>query len=156
MALYTCSSQHLFYFTVPYNVGRFSVCFTEIFRIFSLGRCVPCVRGAGIDQEGMNFSKEMLDQHGWVHIFPEGRVTPVPLRFKWGIGRLIMESNTPPIVLPIWCENMASVWPSEPPYYPRFGNVSVLNSFIWCGNFSDGWNLCWWANRYISIDRPLL
>ena len=37
-------------------------------------------------------------------MFPEGKVnqTKDMLRFKWGIGRLMMESTNLPIVVPIW------------------------------------------------------
>ncbi|KAI8806255.1 hypothetical protein BJ742DRAFT_680242, partial [Cladochytrium replicatum] len=44
----------------------------------------------------------------WVHVFPEGRLSldvvqePPLHQFRWGIARLIMESETPPLVLPFW------------------------------------------------------
>jgi monolysocardiolipin acyltransferase len=43
----------------------------------------------------------------WVHVFPEGRVHQVHgelLRFKWGVGRLVADPDTTPIVLPIFIE----------------------------------------------------
>ncbi|KHJ76394.1 hypothetical protein OESDEN_23986, partial [Oesophagostomum dentatum] len=70
----------------------------------------------------MDFCVEMLNQNGWVHMFPEGRVTADPIRIKWGVGRLVMDATNPPLILPIWCTNMASVWTEHPPYYPRFGH----------------------------------
>ena len=42
---------------------------------------------------------------GWVHIYPEGKVNTDPttmLRFKWGLGRLIMEADVPPFVVPMY------------------------------------------------------
>ncbi|CAI4227927.1 unnamed protein product [Auanema sp. JU1783] len=108
-----------------YTLAAHNICFSKQWHtnIFSLGRCVPCVRGEGVYQPGMNFSVDMLNENGWVHIFPEGRVTADPIRFKWGVGRLVMDSIAPPIIVPIWCQNMQNVWPVYPPYYPRFGHT---------------------------------
>ncbi|CAI2351698.1 unnamed protein product [Caenorhabditis sp. 36 PRJEB53466] len=110
-----------------YTLAAHNICFTKQFHttMFSLGRCVPCVRGEGVYQKGMDHCVDMLNDHKWVHIFPEGRVckhSEEPLRFKWGVGRLVMDTKTDPLILPIWCKNMESVWPIQPPYYPRFGN----------------------------------
>ncbi|CAD6192916.1 unnamed protein product [Caenorhabditis auriculariae] len=110
-----------------YTLAAHNICFTKQFHttMFSLGRCVPIVRGEGVYQKAMDFCVEQLDQNQWVHIFPEGRVVDIqtePLRLKWGVGRLIMDVKKDPIVLPIWCKNMEKVWPVKPPYYPRFGH----------------------------------
>ncbi|KAK0399996.1 hypothetical protein QR680_003306 [Steinernema hermaphroditum] len=106
-----------------YTLAAHNICFTKSWhtKLFSLGRCVPIVRGAGVKQEGMDFCIEKLDERQWVHIFPEGKVTPQPIRIKWGVARLVMEAKLPPVVLPIWVNGMDSVWPTEKPYYPRFG-----------------------------------
>lgn len=55
----------------------------------------------------------------------EGRVTKAPIRIKWGISRLIMESKSAPILLPIWINGMQNISPERPPYYPKIGNVCV-------------------------------
>ncbi|KAK0422500.1 hypothetical protein QR680_007609 [Steinernema hermaphroditum] len=111
-----------------YTLAAHDICFTKSWhtKLFSLGRCVPIVRGAGVKQEGMDFCIEKLNEKKWVHIFPEGKITPQPIRIKWGVARLAMESNQPPIVLPIWVHGMERVWPKEKPYYPRFGKTVTI------------------------------
>ncbi|VDN03698.1 unnamed protein product [Thelazia callipaeda] len=112
------------------NVSRFrytlaanDICFTKSWHswFFSLGKCIPVVRGAGVHQEGVDFCIDKLAKNGWIHIFPEGKVTLEPVRIKWGVARMIMDSPNPPIVLPIWIQRMAEVWPQSKPYYPRLG-----------------------------------
>ena len=43
---------------------------------------------------------------GWLHVFPEGKVNyerePAVLPFRWGLGRLIMDSERLPVVVPIY------------------------------------------------------
>lgn len=111
-----------------YTLAAHNICFSKHSHtiMFSLGNCVPCVRGEGVFQKGMDFSIEKLNECGWIHIFPEGKVTEQPLRFKWGIGRLVMETKIPPIVLPIWVRGMENIWPNHPPYYPSFGKTVKL------------------------------
>ena len=82
--------------------------------IFSAGKCVPTVRGGGLDQPAVHFLSQRLREGAWVHIFPEGGSNHDPearLRhpFKAGIGRLIDEAH--PIALPFYHTGMQHVAP---------------------------------------------
>lgn len=62
-------------------------------------------------------------RHAWIHIFPEGKIHQMPdlnMRyFKWGIARLILESEPCPDVVPMWIEGMEQVM-NEERGFPRF------------------------------------
>uniref|UniRef100_A0AC35TNE4 Tafazzin family protein n=1 Tax=Rhabditophanes sp. KR3021 TaxID=114890 RepID=A0AC35TNE4_9BILA len=108
-----------------YTLAASNICFTSALhtKLFSAGRCVPCVRGEGVFQQGMNFCIDQLNKNKWVHVFPEGKVETRPIRIKWGIARLALECDKTPLILPIWIKGMDEVWPNMKPYYPRFGKT---------------------------------
>lgn len=58
----------------------------------------------------------------WVHIFPEGMIHQHPEKamryFKWGIARLILESEPCPDVLPMWIDGPQNVM-NEKRTWPR-------------------------------------
>ncbi|KAI7860353.1 acyltransferase-domain-containing protein [Circinella umbellata] len=87
-------------------LGAADICFTTLFRslFFALGQTIPTIRGSGIYQPGVDYAIHKSNQNGWIHIFPEARVnqTTSMIRFKWGVGRIIMESDRCPIVIPVW------------------------------------------------------
>ncbi|KAF2278018.1 uncharacterized protein EI97DRAFT_395750 [Westerdykella ornata] len=62
-------------------------------------------------------------RHAWVHIFPEGRIHQHEAKtmryFKWGISRLILESEPCPDVVPIWLEGPDQIM-HETRTFPRF------------------------------------
>uniref|UniRef100_A0A0K0G0A3 Tafazzin family protein n=1 Tax=Strongyloides venezuelensis TaxID=75913 RepID=A0A0K0G0A3_STRVS len=124
-SLLTCRE---FFANIPrfrFALAASDVCFTNpIFtKFFSLGRCVPCVRGEGVFQKGVDFCIEKLNENGWVHIFPEGKVETKPIRHKWGIGRLVDQCRVPPTVIPIWIKGMDKVYPSKKRYVIYGGNT---------------------------------
>jgi len=82
--------------------------------IFSQGQCVPIVRGAGINQPGFEYLKKILQEGGWVHIFPEGTRNRKPElgiqnNFTQGIAHLLLAAN--PIVLPFYHSGMEKILP---------------------------------------------
>jgi monolysocardiolipin acyltransferase len=82
--------------------------------LFTAGKAVPIVRGAGADQPGLDFLMERLRDGEWVHIFPEGTRTRDPRAlmaadFRPGIGRLIAEAR--PIALPFYHHGMHQILP---------------------------------------------
>ncbi|KAH6664932.1 hypothetical protein B0J14DRAFT_606995 [Halenospora varia] len=62
-------------------------------------------------------------KHSWIHIFPEGRVHQHPTKslryFKWGVSRLILESEPLPEIIPIFIDGNQAVM-HEAREWPRF------------------------------------
>lgn len=62
-------------------------------------------------------------RHAWVHIFPEGKVHQKPDKtmryFKWGVARLILESDPCPDIVPMWIDGPQEVM-HEARQWPRF------------------------------------
>jgi monolysocardiolipin acyltransferase len=62
-------------------------------------------------------------KYSWVHIFPEGRVHQHPQKtlryFKWGVSRLILESETLPEIIPIFIDGNQEIM-HEAREWPRF------------------------------------
>lgn len=97
--------------------------------LFTAGKSVPIVRGAGLEQPGMDFLRDRLHAGDWVHMFPEGGRTRdaqarMAQEFRSGIGWLIDETR--PLVLPFYHYGMQMVLPVGA-NRPRGGNdISVL------------------------------
>jgi Acyltransferase len=64
-------------------------------QFFLNGKTLPVERGGGVDQPGMRVAAAALGSGEWLHIFPEGRVTPDGSvgPFKQGIGRLVCDAR---------------------------------------------------------------
>jgi 1-acyl-sn-glycerol-3-phosphate acyltransferase len=85
--------------------------------LFGAGQVLPTDRGRGVYQPSIDRSIELLERGQWVHIFPEGYVNMSRRahmrRFKWGIGRMLMEaglqSTKRPLVIPMWISGESSI-----------------------------------------------
>lgn len=76
---------------------------------FSLGQVIETVRGGGIYQDAVDTAIDRLKHGAWVNIYPEGRVNQEKSnpaggmrRFKWGVGRIVMDAEEMPEIIPIW------------------------------------------------------
>ncbi|KAL6705486.1 Lyso-phosphatidylcholine acyltransferase [Coniothyrium glycines] len=62
-------------------------------------------------------------RHAWVHIFPEGMIHQSEQRimryFKWGVSRLILESEPMPDIVPVFIEGFDDIM-HETRTFPRF------------------------------------
>ncbi|KAI8372038.1 acyltransferase-domain-containing protein [Choanephora cucurbitarum] len=91
-------------------LGAADICYTSIFRsyFFALGQTIPTIRGGGIYQPGVDFAIDKINHQGWIHIYPEAKVVQENkmIRFKWGVGRILMDADHEPIVIPIWHRGM--------------------------------------------------
>jgi 1-acyl-sn-glycerol-3-phosphate acyltransferase len=90
-----------------WTLGAEEICFTNpLYRaLMHSGRVIPVRRGEGIGQPAVDLAIDRLCRGDWVHVFVEGRIGLTPGRLdvpiRWGIGRLVMESTPPPIIVPI-------------------------------------------------------
>merc|ERR1712111_37729 len=113
-------------------IAAHDICFSKKLHslFFAFGKSIPVVRGDGVYQPGVDFSIARLNEGHWVHLYPEGKVNmdKVDMRYKWGVGRMIAECKTTPLVVPIYHLGMDDILPSRgPPYIPRiFQRVTVL------------------------------
>ena len=101
---------------------------------FGAGQVLPTRRGDGIMQPSVDEALSLMADGRWIHVFPEGRVVPdssgVALgRLKWGIGRLILEAPTPPLLLPIIHQGFEHIKPygSLLPRFSRHHNALTVS-----------------------------
>lgn len=116
---------------------RWTLCATDrcfknpvLSTFFSCVKVLPVARGDGIYQKGMDMAISKLNNGGWVHIFPEGsrsrdggRTMGSPKR---GIGRLVMDADNIPLVVPIVHTGMQDIMPIGT-HFPKVGKkVTVI------------------------------
>ncbi|KAF9468914.1 acyltransferase-domain-containing protein [Collybia nuda] len=125
--------------TTRWALGASDIMFTNpVFStFFRLGQTLETFRGKGIHQPAVDTAIKKLDQGHWVHLYGEGKVNqpstyqkdgngiPYLPRFKWGVGRIVMECAIPPVVIPMWLTGFEDLMPegrSFPyKYLPRPG-----------------------------------
>ena len=94
-------------------------------------QALPIWRGGGVDQPLLLDVARRAANSDWVHVFPEGRVIQSGRlgrddistrteeearrigRLKWGVGKLVAHSPSPPIVTPWHHRGMAAVLPQN-------------------------------------------
>ncbi|KAA1470850.1 hypothetical protein DENSPDRAFT_775253 [Dentipellis sp. KUC8613] len=107
-----------------WSLGAADIIFTNpVFAaFFRNGQVLKTVRGDGIYQPALDSAIEKLQRGQWVHLFGEGKVcqsdtyvyengkVKIP-RFKWGIGRILMETTRPPVIIPMWLTGFDKLMP---------------------------------------------
>ncbi|PFH52597.1 hypothetical protein AMATHDRAFT_56653 [Amanita thiersii Skay4041] len=125
--------------TTRWTLGASDIMFTNALfsRFFRLGQTIETFRGRGIYQPAVDTAINKLNQGAWVHLYGEGKVcqpntywqdhegrATLP-RFKWGIGRMLMEAQSTPVVIPVWLAGFEQLMPEGRPfpykYIPRLG-----------------------------------
>lgn len=59
-----------------WSLAAHDICYTcsQHATFFSLGKCIPIIRGSGVYQPAVDFCIELLSRGEWVHVFPEGKL----------------------------------------------------------------------------------
>ncbi|KAF9622058.1 hypothetical protein IFM89_029342 [Coptis chinensis] len=97
---------------------------------FQSVKVLPVSRGDGIYQKGMDMALSKLNNGAWVHIFPEGSRSRDGGRtmgsIKRGVGRLVMDADNVPLVVPFVHTGMQDIMPIGSKF-PKIGKtVTVL------------------------------
>ncbi|KAF8639973.1 hypothetical protein AX17_001220 [Amanita inopinata Kibby_2008] len=104
---------------------------------FRLGQTIEITRGKGIYQPAVDIAIDKLNQGHWIHLYSEGKICQPDTylrdangnaslsRFKWGIGRMLMEANVAPVIIPTWLTGFDRLMPEGRTfpykYIPRLG-----------------------------------
>ncbi|KAK9084228.1 hypothetical protein Scep_030699 [Stephania cephalantha] len=92
-------------------------------------KVLPVSRGDGIYQKGMDLALSKLNSGGWVHIFPEGSRSRDGGKtlgsMKRGVGRLVMDADNMPIVVPFVHAGMQEIMPIGA-NFPRIGKMVTI------------------------------
>ncbi|KIJ19895.1 hypothetical protein PAXINDRAFT_174464 [Paxillus involutus ATCC 200175] len=119
--------------TMRWVLGASDIMFTNplFSAFFRKGQVIETFRGNGIWQPAVDSAIQLLNQGHWLHMFGEGAVhqpaeypqtngvTHLP-RFKWGVGRIVMETNVPPIIIPMWLTGFDKLMPEHRPFPYKF------------------------------------
>ncbi|KAG1753707.1 acyltransferase-domain-containing protein [Suillus paluster] len=124
--------------TIRWSLGASDIMFTNpVFSaFFRKGQVLETFRGNGIFQPSVDTAIKQLNEGHWVHLFGEGRVNQPPdypqtngvtrlPRFKWGVGRILMETAVPPLIIPMWLTGFDKLMPEHRSfpykYLPKLG-----------------------------------
>ncbi|RZC80776.1 hypothetical protein C5167_043364 [Papaver somniferum] len=92
-------------------------------------KVLPVSRGEGLYQKGMDMAIKKLNNGGWVHIFPEGSRSRDGGKTigsaKRGVGRLVMDADNTPIVVPFVHSGMQEIMPIGA-NFPRVGKTVTV------------------------------
>ncbi|KAF5388002.1 hypothetical protein D9615_000099 [Tricholomella constricta] len=111
--------------TTRWALGASDVMFTNpIFStFFRHGQTLETFRGKGVHQSAVDTAIQKLDQGDWVHLYGEGKINQPETyvqdengvahlpRFKWGVGRILMETLVPPVIIPMWLTGFDKLMP---------------------------------------------
>lgn len=116
-----------------------------VYGLVGLGKVLPILRGAGINQSLFHDFARLVAAGEWCHIYPEGgiwqgnslggRSNNEIGKLKWGVGKLIAHAPTRPIVVAIFFSGTEHMTPMDPiskkilSYIPKFGHrVKIIIS----------------------------
>lgn len=125
--------------TIRWSLGASDIMFTNplFSAFFRKGQVLETFRGNGIFQPSVDIAIKRLNEGHWVHLFGEGKVNQPPdyprtngvahlPRFKWGVGRILMEATVPPLIIPMWLTGFDKLMPEHRSfpykYFPRLGS----------------------------------
>ncbi|KAH9036452.1 acyltransferase-domain-containing protein [Lactarius pseudohatsudake] len=109
-----------------WTLGASDIMFTNpVFSaFFRKGQVLETFRGTGVYQPAIDTAIEKLRAGAWIHLFAEGKVCQPHTyatdpqtglarlrRFKWGIGRIVMETPRPPAIIPMWITGFDKLMP---------------------------------------------
>ncbi|KAH9053058.1 acyltransferase-domain-containing protein [Lactarius vividus] len=109
-----------------WTLGASDIMFTNpVFSaFFRKGQVLETFRGTGVYQPALDTAIEKLRAGAWIHLFAEGKVCQPHTyatdpqtgfarlrRFKWGIGRIVMETPRPPTIIPMWITGFDKLMP---------------------------------------------
>ncbi|KAJ6510158.1 acyltransferase-domain-containing protein, partial [Mycena vitilis] len=110
--------------TTRWTLGASDVMFTNplFSAFFRRGQVLETFRGVGIYQPSVDAAIEKLNAGNWVHFFSEGKINQPQTytqhagvahlpRFKWGVGRVLMETSALPVILPMWLSGFDTLMP---------------------------------------------
>ncbi|CAM9718566.1 unnamed protein product [Discosporangium mesarthrocarpum] len=120
---------------------RWSLCTDDIYfsnkrlsSVLKAGKTLPIKRRLGMEQRYLQDFFNKLEAGDWGHIFAEGAIRqpwrfghgkPLLGDFKVGIGRILLRSKNPPMVLPMYHIGLHQVAPETP--VPKGSRGKLVN-----------------------------